>query len=69
MVQVAGTKTKADIEAQVWAFALKEPFEKLRYTYKQDGLIFFTIIALIGYGIIMFIIAVLAAREERWNLI
>jgi len=69
MASAARTKTKSDIEAQVWSFALKEPFEELRYTYKQDGLIFFTIIALIGYGILMFIIAVLAAREERWNLI
>ncbi len=69
MAAAARSKTKADIEGQVWAFALKEPFEKLRYSYKQDGLIFFTIIALIGYGILMFIIAVLAAREERWNLI
>ncbi len=69
MAEAARSKTKTDIEAQVWAFALQEPFEELRYTYKQDGLIFFTIIALIGYGILMFIIAVLAAREERWNLI
>ena len=69
MAQSARSKTKADIEAQVWAFSLKEPFEEFKYTYRQDGLIFFTIIALIGYGILMFIIAVLAAREERWNLI
>lgn len=69
MAELAKTKTKAEIERQVWAFTLREPFATLAYNYQQDGVVFFTIIALIGYGIFMFIIAVLAAREERWNLI
>lgn len=65
----AKTMDKVEVERVVWSFALREPFETLKYNYKQEGFIFFSIVAMIIYGIFMFIIAVLAAREERWNLI
>ncbi len=63
------TKTAQLVENQVWGFALREPFEKLAYTYKNDNLAFMAIVLLIVYGIFSFIISVLVTREERWNLI
>jgi serine/threonine protein kinase len=58
-----------DIEREVWRFSLKEPFDRFKYTYKQEGVIFFSIVALILYGIFMFIISMIARREDPWNLI
>ncbi|MDR1123444.1 MAG: hypothetical protein LBL61_02325, partial [Elusimicrobiota bacterium] len=59
----------ADTERRIWLFALKEPFEKFKYGYKQEGFVYFALIGLIVYGFFMFIIALLKSEDNRWNLI
>jgi hypothetical protein len=57
-----------DTERRIWLFALKEPFEKFKYGYKQEGFAYFALIGLIVYGFFMFIIALLKSEDNRWNL-
>jgi serine/threonine protein kinase len=57
-----------DTERRIWLFALKEPFEKFKYGYKQEGFVCFVLIGLIVYGFLTFIIALLKSEDNRWNL-
>lgn len=60
---------KERIESLIWNFALTEPFAKLKYYHKDQNTFFFLLIMGVMYGIFMFIIKMLAYREEKWNLI
>ena len=56
------------VEQYEWLFALKYPFEKLKYNWTADGVPLFILYLLVCYTVIAFIIDMLAAGEDRWNL-
>jgi serine/threonine protein kinase len=62
----AQTMQRSDLERQAWVFALQEPYENFKYNYKEEGFIPFTVVALIMYGLLMFMISLLETREDRW---
>lgn len=66
--RLAPSSTRAEIERAVWAFTLKEPAENFKYNFKQQGFVYFAIIALIIYGVLMFIINLFEKRDNRWIL-
>jgi hypothetical protein len=64
----AHTMSRAQIEHLVWVFALNEPFEKFKYNYRSDGFIMFVGVALIVYGLLIFIISMIESKENKWTL-
>ncbi len=57
------------VEQYIWIFALKGPYEKVKYTWHEDNVPLLILYVLAVYAIAGFIIDVLAAGEDRWNLI
>jgi len=47
---------------------LQEPMEKFKYDFKEEGFVYFGIIALIIYGFLAFIINFFEKRNDRWTL-
>ena len=60
---------KDKINSLIWNYALTESFIKFKHDYKDQNIFFFILIMGVMYGIFMFIIKMLAYREEKWNLI
>ncbi|MDR0646220.1 MAG: serine/threonine protein kinase [Elusimicrobiota bacterium] len=65
----AHTMSRAQIEYLVWVFALNEPFEKFKYNYRSDGFIMALGIALMVYGLLIFIISMVESGKNKWTLI
>ena len=58
----------ADMERHAWVFALREPAEKFKLNYKEDGFVFFAILAFMTYGLLAFMLALYDEGEDKWNL-
>ena len=69
LAQVNIVSEQETVEQYEWLFALKEPYEKIRYTWKSDNIPLFILYILMAYAIAVFIIDMFAAGEDRWNLI
>lgn len=69
LAQVNIVSEQETVEQYEWLFALKEPYEKIRYTWKSDNIPLFILYILMMYAIAVFIIEMFAAGENRWNLI
>lgn len=52
----------------LWRYAMREPFNTLK-NYRQNGIVMLLIVALVLYGLIAYIIDVVAYKEEKWTLI
>ena len=57
------------VEQYIWIFALKGPYEKVKYTWSEDNIPLLILYVLAVYAIAGFIVDVFAAGEDRWNLI
>jgi hypothetical protein len=64
----AHTMSRAQIEHLVWVFALNEPFEKFKFNYRAQGFFMFVGIALMVYGLLIFIISMVESKENKWTL-
>ena len=60
---------KENFNSVIWNFALTEPLAKFKYYYTTQNMFLFILIMGVMYGLFMFIIKMLAHREEKWNLI
>ena len=57
------------VEQYAWIFALKNPYEKAKYSWYEDNVPLFILYIIALYATIAFIVDMLAAGEDRWNLI
>ena len=57
------------VDQYVWIFSLKAPYEKVMYTWNEDNVPLLILYVLALYAVAGFIVEVLAAGEDRWNLI
>ena len=57
------------MEQYAWIFALKNPYEKAKYSWYEDNVPLFILYIIALYATIAFIVDMLAAGEDRWNLI
>lgn len=60
---------KKELERYIWIFALKGPYEKVKYTWHEDNVPLLILYVLAVYAIAGCIVDVFAAGEDRWNLI
>lgn len=57
------------VEQYAWVFALKAPYEKAKYSWHEDNVPLFILYIIAVYATAAFVIDILAAGEDRWNLI
>ena len=63
------TANQEAVEQYTWVFALKAPYEKIKYSWYEDNVPLFILYIIAVYATAAFVIDILAAREDRWNLI
>ncbi len=57
------------VEEYIWIFALKEPYEKVKYNWSEDNIPLLILYILIVYNMVAFAVEILSAGRDRWNLI
>jgi len=63
------TANQEAVEQYTWVFALKAPYEKIKYSWHEDNVPLFILYIIAVYATAAFVIDILAAGEDRWNLI
>lgn len=57
------------VEQYIWIFALKAPYEEVKYDWNENNVPLLLLYMLVVYSIAVFAVDILSAGEDRWNLI